>query len=301
MTLTLSRQEPFFDTLAALGPWGRLVGFLICVPYFVIPESSIGGGQSIGKHMLGLRVVDARGNLLSFERSFCRFTLFSLPCFLNGIQLPVTKTPWTVSILLAVAVFGVGGATLYLLIFNRITRQGPHDLAVGSYVVRAGGAGSVETRAFWKPHWFFLLSLLAILTVAGVAFSNKMEQWDRFPQLQQDVKLIEQMDNVQSASAQEPRLIRSGGEPGRRVLVIDVSRSERVWSPAEEADQVARVILNSDPKVKEYDVLSIGITRSYNIGIASGWISRRFAHSPDEWHQHIYRNSPALDPPPEHQ
>jgi uncharacterized RDD family membrane protein YckC len=74
----------FFDTLSQLGPWGRLLGFLIGVPYFAMMESSVGGGQSVGKRWLKLRVVDAQGSTLSFERSFARYTVFSAPFFLGS-------------------------------------------------------------------------------------------------------------------------------------------------------------------------------------------------------------------------
>ena len=87
-----------------------------------------------------------------------------------------------VLILLGVIVFGVGGSTLYLMVFNRRTRQGLHDLAVGSYVIRAGDTGPVETKPMWKVHWAILGLLLLTLTAALAFFNHKMEKWGRFPQ-----------------------------------------------------------------------------------------------------------------------
>jgi len=88
-------------------------------------------------------------------------------------------------------------------------------------------------------------------------------------------------------------LIRGGGDRARKVLVVDVVC---VRNPADReafVDQVARTVLQNDPRVQEYDVLSIGITRSYDIGIASGWISQRFAHTPAEWNQRLFGVQPA--------
>ena len=34
-----------FNKLSDLGPWGRLVGFLIALPYFALFESNLGDGQ----------------------------------------------------------------------------------------------------------------------------------------------------------------------------------------------------------------------------------------------------------------
>lgn len=288
----------FFDTLAELGPWGRMLGFLIAVLYFAIPESRVGGGQSVGKRLLGLRVVDPQCNPLSFERSFGRLTVFALPFLLNGLPLPLTKTIWIVSMLLGLVVFGVGGGTTYLVIFNRNTRQGLHDLAVGSYVVRTNRTGSVETQPMWKAHWAILGSLLVIFVVGTSILSHGMERWARLPQLLNDVQQVERLDNVQAVNTQEPRLVNASPDRTRKVLIVDVVCARNPPDRESFADQVARIILQNDPKVQEYDVLSVGITRSYNIGIASGWISQRFAHSPVEWNQRMLGSSPEKEPPP---
>jgi uncharacterized RDD family membrane protein YckC len=283
----------FFDTFSQLGPYGKLVGFLIAVPYFAVMESSIGGGQSLGKRLLSLRVVDAQGKTLPFEQSFLRYTVFSAPLFLNRLALPMTKTSWIISILLGVIVFGVGGVTLYLMIFNRNTRQGLHDLAVGSYVVWAGNIGPVESKSMWKNHWAVVGFLLVTFTTTLAVLNYKMEKWDRFPQLLQDVRLIEQIDDVQNVTAQEPRLLNRSGDRTRKVLIVDITCARNPTNREAYVDQAVKIILQNDPRVQEYDVLSIGITRSYDIGIASGWISQRFGHSPAEWNQLLFGVSPA--------
>lgn len=287
----------FFDTLSQLGSVGRLIGFLITVPYFAVMESNAGSGQSLGKLLLDIKVVDARGKLLPFEQSFLRYVVFSAPLFLNGTPLPL-RTPWVVLTLMGIIVLGVGGGTLYLLLFNRNSRQGLHDLAVGSYVVRAGTAGPVETRPIWKIHWAILGFLLLACAAMVAFFVHKMNQWERFPQLMQDMELILPMGNVQDVRAREPQLISGPGDRTRKVLVIEVSWTGTRADEEAFANQVARIILRNDPKIQAYDVLSIGITRGYNIGIASAWTSERIAHSPAEWSQRLSGNSPAEDATP---
>lgn len=283
----------FFETLCELGLYGRLLGFLIAVPYFAVMESNIGGGQSFGKRLLNLRVVDAQGNTLSFERSFARYTICSLPVFLNGISFPFSTPPWVVITVLGPIVFGMPGATLYLMIFNRNTRQGLHDLAVGSYVVRASDTGSVVTKPIWKKHWAFLGFMFVTFTVITTVFISYTEKWERFPQIMQDLWLIQQMDYVQNASAQEPRLISGSGERSRKILTVNI-----VWAgnPADQeafAGQAARIILQNDQRVQDYDQLHIVITRGFNIGFASAWHSNTFHGTPAEWQEHIFGASPA--------
>ena len=73
-----------FDAFAALGSWGRLVGFAVAWPYFGVMNSRLGGGQTLGKRLLGLRTVSLDGALLSPARGFLRSAVVSLPWFLNG-------------------------------------------------------------------------------------------------------------------------------------------------------------------------------------------------------------------------
>ena len=78
----------FFDTLSQLGPWGHLLGFFIALGYFATLDSSIGNGQTFGKRVLRVRVANAQGTPISLGKSVLRFTVFAIPQFLNGLQLP---------------------------------------------------------------------------------------------------------------------------------------------------------------------------------------------------------------------
>src|SRR5215469_14626762 len=79
---------PFFDTFSRLGGWGRLVGFCLALPYFVLLNSRIGNGQTLGKRVMHLQVVDRRGEPISVPRSFVRYCVLSAPLFLNRLTLP---------------------------------------------------------------------------------------------------------------------------------------------------------------------------------------------------------------------
>jgi uncharacterized RDD family membrane protein YckC len=142
----------FSDTLSRLGYVGPMVGFLLALPYFGYLSSDRGNGQTLGLGWMNLRIVDVHGDLISLDRSMIRYTLWVLPCLLNGLALPMTRTPWIVTTLVSAIVFGLGGANIYLLLFNRRTRQGVHDLAARSYVVDATDTGPLHLKPIWKPH-----------------------------------------------------------------------------------------------------------------------------------------------------
>lgn len=126
------------DYVSTLGPNGRLIGLALGVAYFGITASGLGGGQSVGMRLLGLKVVSASGRPLGLAVALGRAVLLVTPVILNGWMFAVPTTPWAY-FLAALGISAVAGlvlAQIYLLIFNRPTRRLAHDLAFGSVMVR---------------------------------------------------------------------------------------------------------------------------------------------------------------------
>lgn len=285
---------PFFDTLAALGAWGRLIGLLVAVLYFGLMESTVCKGQSLGKVLLGLQVVDRMGRPLRLEDAILRSFIFSLPFFLNQLPLPMSRTPDFVIYLLGAVVFGLGGSTLYLLIFNKQTGQGVHDLAVRSYVVSAMEEGPVERPAIWKTHWVFLAVGMVCISVA-VAFGTwAVRKPDgRLSAILTDLQLLEKLPNVQRAGVFYGWNKSFSSDQTKRYLTVNVFCNRVPNDESGLADTVASVILRNDPHADEQDSLSIVITRGYDLGISSAWKSNRIVHTPEEWRERLSLTRPA--------
>jgi uncharacterized RDD family membrane protein YckC len=281
---------PFFEIFSRLGLWGRVVGFCMALPYFAILNSSIGNGQTLGKRWMHLQVVDVRGNTITFGKSLIRYALLAIPYFLNEISLPVTRTPWIASSLIAVVIFGVGGANIYLVCFNRHTRQGIHDLAVGSYVADADKLGPLETRPIWKMHWVILGMLLVVVSSAAWILSTKVAKLDAFPQLLDDARLIENVEGVQQAGVEDSTNWNDGKKTN--ILVINISWAGKVANEEAFADRTAKLILQSDPKIEDYDLLRIVMIRGYDLGIAHARITHNFEHTPSGWKDRLSGTSP---------
>jgi len=290
----LAMGSAFSYTLSELGPWGRLVGFSIGLLYFGCLDSSIGNGQTLGKRLTRLRVTDLHGNTISLGKSLVRYTVLAAPFFLNGISLPITRTSWTVLFLLGLAVFGVGGSTLYLLVFNRNTRQGLHDLAVGSYVVNAPETGELRTKPIGRSQWVVVGLIFAVAFTAGV-YGNRLATRGIFPQLLRDIRLVEQIDGVQQAGAVESTFHSESDDWTKRTLVINVSLREDSSDPEALADQIAKLIIQNDKNIQDYDLLRVVLIRGFDIGIAHESASSSFVNTPADWRQRL------LPPPMEDQ
>lgn len=159
----------FFDPLSRLGPWARVLGFAVALVYFGIFDSGWGGAGSPGKKVLGIRVVDAAGRVIGMGRSFARAALICAPLILNDFF--IVPPPGAFGELAFNGL--VGGwmtATLYMLAFNRRTKQGIHDLATGTFVIRGRATRqSLAGYALWKPHLGIAAALVALSVPVALA------------------------------------------------------------------------------------------------------------------------------------
>ncbi len=274
---------PFTTILIALGPVAPLVGYFIGLVYFAIPESSVGRGASLGKRLLLLQVVHADGSLLTIEESLIRYTLFSAPIFLGDSPLPLSHTPWAVVCLKALVALGLGVFTNYLILFNRNTRQGVHDLSVKSFVAEADRTGIVVTKRIWTPHWFIAGALLFIVAGITSMLGILMPQSGAFQQIMNDYRLVEQVDGVQSSNV----VVNSVYEPSRGwknlALTVTIRCNCQESAEGEIADEAAIALLRGDPHLPEFPKVNIVVLRGYNIGIASSFTFDRYSDTPDGW------------------
>jgi uncharacterized RDD family membrane protein YckC len=156
-----------FDQLAWLGGWDRLLGFVIATLYFGLLDSGPFGASTPGKRAFGLRVVDAAGRVVSLPKSMLRAGVLVAPIMFNGTIVVMSDASYgerAASGLMG----GLAIASIYMLAFNRSTRQGLHDLASGAFVVRGRASRqAMSGLALWRAH----LAVAAIFVVTGVPIS----------------------------------------------------------------------------------------------------------------------------------
>lgn len=281
----------FFDLFMGLGAAGCLVGYFVGMFYFAIPESSFGNGQSLGKRLLLLQVVDRNGDLLSIEQSMIRYTVFAIPWLLNGIPLPISRTPWAVSLLLGLAIFGLGSSSIYLMVFNRNTRQGVHDLMVGSYLAESRKDGPVAASSIWRPHWFIAGAIIILTAVTGFIV-RRSEQQGSMRQLFADVQQVESLPGVQSASILRVSSYHQNAKVTSLLVNVRCTVSNVDQEPL--ANQIADSLVTTDPTIDQYSLLRIVLIRGYDIGIAHSSFSQSYSDTPANWRQEFFLVPPQL-------
>ena len=282
----------FFDTFVRLGPWGRCVGFCVALAYFVAQECGRGGGQSLGKRLLRIRVVDAQGRTLSPARGAARFAVFGVPYFLNGAVLPMNVSTFAGGVPFMALALGGLFALAWLLVFNRRTRQSLHDLAVGAFVVRlrdgaigARDAGDAPGPArVWRGHRAIAGALVALTAVAPLVVPG-LFRLPLLPGLRSlSLRLAEQPElRAVNVFTFVGRVYGRDAVGVRRELLIQASVARPLDDNVPLSTRLAGIALASYPDAATQDLISVRLAHGYDIGIAASWSYQELALRPEQW------------------
>jgi uncharacterized RDD family membrane protein YckC len=276
----------FFDFYARSGGWGRLIGFGFDSIYFGILNSAIGKGQTIGKRIMKIEVTNKLGEHITLGQSLLRNTILGVPFFLNGILAPASLFMSPIGYVIGFIVFGIGGATIYLYIFNRRTRQSLHDLVVGTFVTKTSPPGSVPPIPLGRPH-LAVIGVWFIIVVGFLFFIPALSQRGVFPELLAVQKSIQSSGKVHVATAMVGK---SWGTTSGKKWESNYFRTNAIWKerPSDyegAAKEIAAIVLRDYPEVMKKDVMALTVMYGYDIGIARLWRSRNVQHSPQEWRE----------------
>ncbi|MEH6542495.1 MAG: RDD family protein [Porticoccaceae bacterium] len=271
------------DLFVEVGGWGRLIGFAIALPYFGIMNSKIAGGQTIGKRVLKLRVVNSENQPIDIIRSFIRYSVIGVPFFLNGAQFTneALLSFWLYP--LSFIVFGGFFSLIYLYIFNRVTRQSLHDLAVGTFVVNAG-VSEQKLGSIWKPH-LYIVGALFVTAAVVPSFTKTLSQSEPFKGLlATQIALTNNAEvNYAAVSYGKSTFVSASDETNVTSYVgSKIFLKTNTVSNVELARELAKIILNNYPQAKNKNLIQVNLRYGYDIGIASKWNNHSYSFDPGE-------------------
>lgn len=274
----------FEAAFVQLGGWGRCIGFSVGLLYFSVMNSSLCRGQTPGKKLLGLRVVNSDNQSISVGRSLLRYCILSAPFMLNGAQFSNEAMLSFLVYPLAIVIFGGGLSLLYLYLFNRVSRQSLHDVLVGTYVVHADAEQSAPGKV-WKSHLVVVVILFIAAAVTPI-FTSKLTQSAPFDDLLATQSALLQQPGITYASVFTNTSISTlGDEPAQQSSFVSVQAllSDNSISDAELARNLALVVIQHYPDVRGSTMLRITLTYGYDIAIWSEWSSYTYEFNPAEF------------------
>jgi uncharacterized RDD family membrane protein YckC len=135
--------------------------------YFIVSFSSAGNGCTIGKFVLGIRVVNAMGEPLNVAAAAMRWFMsigIALPLAFLAIGfergLPLQTGP---AFSICVPILCIVVIDSYMTVANSVSHRSLHDLAAGSYVVRRAHTGAVPETAPMNRMHFGGMALLCLV------------------------------------------------------------------------------------------------------------------------------------------
>lgn len=274
----------FFNQFAALGAWGRLLGFGIAGLYFGLRNSALSGGQTIGKRLMQIAVVDRAGRPVGIGRSLLRYAILGVPYFLNTALLaPSVQRSW-VGMVIGFVIFSLGGAILYLYVFNVRSRRSVHDLVAGTYVVDAGSRVPPGTAPVWPGH-FVVIGLWCAAVLGGSVLGPTLLQHSAAAGLAPLQDRIVATGEVHTAGVFVGRTFERVGDFQATASFIRVTAywKTRPLDYAASARHIARLVLTSYPGAQDKDAIVVTVVYGYDIGIAHEWRRQIVSHTPAEW------------------
>lgn len=272
--------EGFF---VGIGLWGRLIGFSIALIYFGILNSKITNGQTIGKRLLKIRVVNKYNDPIGIPRSVLRYTILSIPFLLNGADLPDAFLFSFGAYILSLIVFGGMFSILYLYLFNRLTRQSFHDLFAGSYVVNTSADFEIPEN-IWKPH-YYVVGLFCIVALLVPVLTGSLAKQKQFSGLFETRSAIMENFNVASAGVSYGTSTFTSNTSGTQTtsyVSANVSLRKDDISDESLAKSIAKTIKENYSDARNKNVIQVNLIYGFDIGIASRWSKHSHRFDPHQ-------------------
>lgn len=267
----------FSSQLSGQGSWTRIIGFLIAVAYFGCMNSKIGNGQTLGKRLLKIRVINANGESISIPKSILRFTILGLPFFMNGIVSSSAATDYWIYPL-SLIIFGVAFSTTYLYIFNKHSRQSLHDLVAGTFVV-SPESNPISLAHIWKPH-LAVVSIIFIASVIAPAITSSFASKEPFKNLLLAQEELNKNPEIVSSSVFVTKSISKNEEV--KFASANIFLKKNQITNNELAKRAAEQIKSKLPNEIHGGNFQIILIYGFDIGIASQRIFKSYQFKPED-------------------
>ncbi|MDP4205055.1 MAG: RDD family protein [Bacteroidota bacterium] len=287
--------KPYF---ILLGNEGVFIGIIISMLYFSFLNSGIGGGKTLGKAIMKLKVVDKNDNLISFEKSFLRALIIIVPNYLIGYEIPYAlEWPFLQIIKEEILLFVLYGIIIFYIL-NASNRQSFHDILLGTFVVSDYKEEVQVERASVKKYVYYTYgAIIVAVFLFQFYFEIRNDNYSRVSNLRDVYSELKKNDDISNFSIERKSSLFDVLANKKESLICKINVNqpliyERVASDSENSPMVKNVvrsIINKSYGISYVGSIVIQINYGYNIGIASSNKSILLVKSADEWMKLINR------------
>jgi len=278
-----------FDFLVGIGYWALFIGYVIAVLYYGILNSEYGNGQTIGKRLTLIKVVDSNSKYIPLQKSFLRATVLVIPLYLNGsgfISWTTILNP--VGVIIAILFFTALISLFYLYIFNSGTRQSIHDLVSGTYVVRSHIQENIIHHPIWKGHLVIIIMLVLILMIGsriGIEYFADIKDVKQLSVITNNISKEEQYKSVSFT------FIKSY-QSGTKTEILQINAY--MIRESNDLEQIAIKVfskIDNNNDLEKYDYINVNIVYGIDFGFSRQWKSYPYTHSIEQWREKLEQSS----------
>jgi uncharacterized RDD family membrane protein YckC len=302
----------FREPLYSIGPYGRFIGYAFIIPYFGYFNSALQKGQTIGKKVTKIAVVASSGSYLSLGKSFARAFILGIIFMFNQWALPLLENP-LMTFVATIIIFGAGLSLFYSIIFNRTTRQGIHDLIIGSYVVNAPPEPELDLPKIPAIHGVITVGLIGIglaFGLAGLILPSTGESTLNL--LESESREGSQGLLLEEGETEELRELQELLLDIEKYITVNVTRLNRIgfqdqallrdlnitlWAKTSCGSnldycqalimETAELAFEHFDNIEELSGMSITVTNRFDLGLANGSASMGISWSMEDWQNEL--------------
>ncbi|MES2963934.1 MAG: RDD family protein [Bdellovibrionota bacterium] len=262
----------------ALGENGAWVGLLVSICYFVPMQSRLGNGQSLGKRILGLQVLEMSGRPLTLARSFLRYLVIAFAAyagiFSGVVNSVVGSTLATFSNSIVGTLWFVALVGCYLLLPLHPLKRGLHDLLAGSVVVHrerfdAASLAALENPAKEKRAFAIVGAISGVAILVGIWGFIALTRFVSMAGLRDVQAKLEATGRFRSTSVAD-QTFKKNSVSTRSLIVqthVDGSFDQTSEDLKPSYDLAFQTIREQIMDLSAYDNLRVGLRLGYNLGI----------------------------------
>lgn len=271
------------SSVVGLGSSAQFIGMGIMLAYFGIMNSRIANGQTIGKKLMKLRVVNGQNETISLGQSVARYLVYTLPVIFGSLSALDSIFFTYLNVIFSALCFWAIFSIFYLYTFNRVTRQSLHDLAVGTYVVKAKAA-PVGVDRVWKGHYAVVGLLLIPLVVIGVHLhtNRDINNEKALLSVTQHLETYPAVLEVKSSTTESSVTDEAGNSTTTDFVTAQVFLDQNLLDDEVLAKKMARDFAQIYPSSMGKDYIQVVLVYGYDIGIYSNWKQHVYKYKPTE-------------------
>ena len=275
---------PLRAVFERLGERAVFVGLAISMAYTGILQSRFGDGRTLGKKLLGLRVVRLDGTLMSLDRSLVRYALMGLLVYQGAVAYALVGLLRFLDFASVQTVVGGVATVLFLgcvvVVPFHPLKRGLHDLLAGTIVIRGGMPDPVflAARTNRRNDRRIVIGAAALAVIAigvGVVVSQRLAS---LPELNSVLAIADELreSGVSNVGISRNIVWSNGGPPvvtvmGSGFLPRPAGGGEPDWAMAEVTFTRA---VRALPVEAGVDRIGTALRTGFNIGIYKSYETR---------------------------